>query len=66
MPESTTMYRAVGKAYLRATQPEIINRLEADTDVLAKTQKDLTDRREYLERRATELMAHRNDIISAK
>ena len=64
--EATNIYNAVGKAYLRSSKPEVLQRLDTDTESMHKQMKDLDDRKEFLERRLNELMKDRQDIILAK
>ena len=47
------LYRSVGKAFFATEREALDRRLEQDLELLTKTQRDLTDRQEYLERRIT-------------
>ncbi len=64
--EDTNIFKAVGKAYLRSTKPEILQRLDDDTERMQKQTKDFSDRKQFLERRLAELMKDRQDIIMGK
>ena len=47
------LYRSVGKAFFATEREALDRRLEQDLELLTKSQRDLTDRQEYLERRIT-------------
>jgi chaperonin cofactor prefoldin len=64
--ETANFYSSVGKAYLRSSKPEVVQRLDDDTEFMQKQIKDLNDRKQFLERRLTELMRDRQDIIMSK
>ena len=49
--ENTNLYKSVGKAYVRASKQEIEETLKKDAINLKKTEQDLNDRKQYLERR---------------
>ena len=62
-PDEANMFRSVGMAYVKESKPDIIGRIDDSSERLQKSTKDLLDRKQYLERRITELMTHRNDIM---
>jgi len=53
MPEDQVLYKAVGKAFLLKSKATILSGLEEELSTLTKNQRDLLDRKEYLERRVT-------------
>jgi chaperonin cofactor prefoldin len=53
LPESTAMYRSVGKAFLLAGKADVVARLEQEHAELLKSQRVLAERQEFLERRVT-------------
>ncbi len=60
---SVPLYRSVGKAFVFAERADIEKRLEDEIAELTKTQRDLTDRQEYLERRITSNTANLQELI---
>lgn len=57
------LYRSVGKAFIFAPRKEIEERLEKEIGDITKTQRDLTDRQEYLERRIASATANLQDLV---
>eukprot|EP01038_Epipyxis_sp_PR26KG_P007751 gene7751-10529_t len=51
LAESTPLYRSVGKAFVFTDKKSMEDRLDQEIQMLTKTQRDLTDRQEYLRRR---------------
>ena len=64
LPESVPLYRAIGKAFLLAPKVAVEECLVRDMESSAKTQRDLLDRKEYLERRITSGNADLLSIVS--
>ncbi len=63
--ENTNLYRAVGKAFVYSSHNNVQNKLAEEYESLQKTLKDLTDRKEYLERRIVSNKTNMNDIMIA-
>lgn len=59
---SVPLYRSVGKAFVLTPREKIEQRLEEDLGELTKSQRDLTDRSEYLERRITSHISNLREI----
>lgn len=64
LPETVPLYRAIGKAFLLAPKASVEECLVKDMESNAKTQRDLLDRKEYLERRITSGNADLLSIVS--
>lgn len=64
LPEDVRTYRAVGKAFLLEPKTEVQSRLEKEHSSLIKTQRDLSDRREYLERRISSTQTNLRDLTA--
>lgn len=56
------LYRSVGKAFLLSSHDDVLNKLGKENELLEKTQKDLLDRKEYLERRINSNKTNINEI----
>lgn len=48
---SGNYFRCVGKLFLRSTKPEVLDHLQSNIESQKKTQKELSGKREYLEKR---------------
>ena len=57
------LYRSVGKAFVYSTRKDIEERLEQEIGDITKSQRDLTDREEYLERRIASNTANLQDLL---
>lgn len=64
LDDNVQTYRATGKAFLLTPKPEIEERLEKEYSTLIKLQRDLLDRKEYLERRITSTSSNIKDITN--
>jgi prefoldin subunit 1 len=64
IPTTAPLYRALGKAYISTPRDEIDDRLAKESEINAKSQRDLVDRKEYLERRIASANQHLKDIAS--
>ena len=62
--ESTSLFRACGKAFYMASQEDVKQDLEREAEQLSKTAKDLANREEYLERRIAQNRSNMIDIAS--
>ncbi len=62
LEESTNMFLSVGKAYFQADKARIHDHLEVQKASLTKTNQDLSDRKEYLERRIQSNMANIKEL----
>jgi len=62
LENSTPMYRSVGKAFVLTPKDRIEERLEKEISENTKTQRDLTDRQEFLERRIASATQNIQDI----
>ncbi len=51
LDETVPTYVSIGKTYVLADKKNVQSRLETDSESLKKSQKDLGDRKQYLERR---------------
>jgi len=60
---SVPLYRSVGKAFVFADRQEIDERLEKEIGEITKSQRDLTDRQEYLERRIASNSTNMQDLL---
>lgn len=63
--ETVPLYRAVGKAFLLTPKNNIENRLDTELESLTKNQRDLLDRKEYLERRIQSNTQNIRDLTGA-
>ncbi len=63
--EEVPLYRAVGKAFLLTPKSKIEDRLETELQTLTKNQRDLLDRKEYLERRIQSNTQNIRDLTGA-
>ena len=63
--ENTNLYKSVGKAYVRASKQEIEETLKKDAINLKKTEQDLNDRKQYLERRIQSNQANIKDLLGS-
>jgi prefoldin subunit 1 len=64
LPAETTTYRALGKCFMHTPRKEVDRRLSSELESLTKTQSDLTDRKQYLERRIESNAQHMKDIVN--
>lgn len=64
LDSTTPMYRSVGKAFVLTPKDNIEERLEKDITENTKTQRDLTDRQEFLERRIVSASQNVQDIYA--
>ena len=62
--EDIPLYRAVGKAFFYTPQNNIQGRLEKELDLYKKNEKDLLDRKEYLERRILSNSQNLKDMLA--
>lgn len=58
------LYRSVGKAFVLTGRKEVESRLEREIGELTKSERDLTDRQEYLERRIASNNNNLKDLTS--
>ena len=58
------MYRTLGRCFMYTPRPGINARLMSEEQTLSKNQNDLSDRKEYLERRVESNMQHMKDILA--
>ena len=58
------LYRSVGKAFFATERGALDRRLEQDLDALTRSQRDLADRQEYLERRLTSSKSNLRDLTA--
>ena len=63
--DNTNLYKSVGKAYVSASKQEIEETLRKDAINLKKTESDLNDRKQYLERRIQSNQANIKDLIGS-
>lgn len=59
------LYRAVGKAFIKAERGAVESRIAQEQEKSLKNQKDYMDRKEYLERRIASNKSNMSDIISS-
>ena len=64
LPDSTALYRGIGKAYVLQDRNTIDSALEKELDTIEKNYKDLKDRKEYLERRITSNQSNLRDLTA--
>ena len=64
LDDKIPLYRAVGKAFFFTPQNNIQNRLEKELDLYKKNEKDLFDRKEYLERRILSNTQNLKDLVA--
>jgi tetratricopeptide (TPR) repeat protein len=64
LDESVPMYRSVGKAFVLTPKSTIEDRMEKEISESTKTQRDLTDRQEFLERRIVSATQNIQDIYA--
>ena len=62
LKETVPMFRSVGKAFLLTKKKDIENRFENEMEINTRNQRDLTDRKEYLERRITQNVQNLRDM----
>lgn len=60
---SVPLYRAIGKAFFTTPKDKLQLRLQQESAELEKTQKDLMDRQEYLERRIASCSTNLQELI---
>lgn len=58
------LYRSVGKAFVFTERKDIENRLEKEIGELTKSERDLQDRQEYLERRIASNTNNMRDLTN--
>lgn len=58
------LYRAVGKAFFFTPKDDIKSRLDKELDTCKKNEKDLQDRKEYLERRLLSSTQNLKDLLA--
>ena len=58
------LYRAVGKAFFFTPKSDIKSRLDKELDSCKKNEKDLFDRKEYLERRLVSGTQNLKDLLA--
>ena len=64
VPVEAPLYRAVGKTFIRTSRGDIANRLANETELNLKAHKDLTDKKEFLDRRITSVQQDVKAIIT--
>ena len=64
LDDKIPLYRAVGKAFFFTPQGNIQSRLEKELDSYEKNAKDLSDRKEYLERRILSNSQNLKDLVA--
>ena len=64
VPVEAPLYRSVGKTFIRTSRADIANRLANETELNLKAHKDLTDKKEFLDRRITEVQQDVRAIIT--
>jgi len=62
LDESVPLYRAVGKAFLMSSKTAVMDKIEHDLAENTRTQRDLMDRSEYLERRIQSTTSNLQDL----
>eukprot|EP01041_Mallomonas_annulata_P007940 gene7940-16266_t len=62
--EDVPLYRSVGKAFVHSTREDVIHSLDNENEKLNSTQKDLMDRKEFLERRITSNASNLQDMVA--
>lgn len=63
--DTTNLYKSVGKAYVWASKQDVEETLKKDAISLKKTENDLNDRKQYLERRIQSNQANIKDLIGS-
>lgn len=64
VPTEAPLYRAVGKTFILTPRSEIETRLTVETEQNMKAHKDLTDKKEFLDRRITSVQQDMKAIIT--
>jgi chaperonin cofactor prefoldin len=64
LPPDVPTYRATGKAFILTPKSEIEERLDKEYGHLIKMQRDLLDRKEYLERRIQSTSSNIRDLTA--
>ena len=64
-PEETSLFKSVGKAYIKHDREFIQKALEEEVEDNNKNFKDLQDRKEYIERRLTSVNSNMKDLTTA-
>ena len=62
---NTNLYKSIGKAYVWASKQDIEDNLKKDAVNLRKTESDLNDRKQYLERRIQSNQANIKDLLGS-
>ena len=63
--DKTNLYKSIGKAYVWATKQDIEDTLKKDAISLKKTESDLNDRKQFLERRIHSNQANIKDLLGS-
>jgi chaperonin cofactor prefoldin len=63
LPVNVPLYRSVGKAFFAAKREEVETYLQDEVNDISKSQRDLSDRQEYLERRIASNAANIQELI---
>lgn len=64
LPADVPLYRSVGKAFVLSSQANIQEHLDNERGTITKNQRDLQDRKEYLERRLQSTTQNMRDLYS--
>jgi prefoldin subunit 1 len=64
LPQDVPTYRSVGKAFFLTPRGEVESRLEKELETLTKNERDLVDRKEYLERRINSNTQNMKDLTA--
>lgn len=64
LDRATPLYRSVGKAFFLTEREDLVRRLEGDGETLARSQRELTDKQEYLERRINSNSTNLRDLMA--
>jgi chaperonin cofactor prefoldin len=64
LPEQTPCYRAIGKIFVKSSQERVTEYLDQEVQGYSKRMVDLTQKKEYLERRFKSQQQNMKDILS--
>lgn len=64
LPPEVNTYRSVGRAFLYTPREDMVQILESEQSALIKMQRDLVDRKEFLERRISSLTTNLKEMTS--
>jgi len=64
LPEGVPLYKSVGKAFIQGERQSILSSLETELTKNTKTQRDLMDRKEFLERRIASNTTNLQDLAA--